>query len=108
MSSHEVALEVVRRALERLGVSDGRPCRRRSRVELADYLRGHGVTVHAPTARAFEMRRRVKDERALEGIRTAQRATEAAFAARSEMLGASSPGADGPDARGRAAHVPSG
>jgi Xaa-Pro aminopeptidase len=93
MSYEQVSLEVVRRALEKLGVSavtvpPSFP------LELADYLRGHGLTVE-PDRKAFEMRRRVKDDRALEGITTAQRATEAAFARAVEVLGASSPGAGG-------------
>ena len=92
--SHEMAsLEVVRRALEKLGVNavsvpPSFP------LELADYLRERGVTVQADRT-PFEMRRRVKDERQLAGIRAAQRATEAAFARAVEVLGASSPGSDG-------------
>ena len=41
------------------------------------------------------MRRRVKGERQLAGIRAAQLATEAAFARAVEVLGASSPGSEG-------------
>jgi Xaa-Pro aminopeptidase len=93
MNPHDSALEVVRRALERLElaavlVPPSFP------LDLADYLRGHGVTVTADRA-GYEMRRRVKDERALDGIRIAQRATEAAFVRVREMLGASTPGAGG-------------
>lgn len=93
MHPHESALEVVRRALARLELTDvvvppSFP------VDLADYLRGHAITVSTDRV-GFEMRRRVKDERALAGIRIAQRATEAAFVRVKEMLGASTPGADG-------------
>jgi Xaa-Pro aminopeptidase len=93
MNPHESALEVVRRALERLDLTDvavppSFP------LDLADYLRAHGVTVTADRA-GYEMRRRVKDQRALDSIRIAQRATEAAFVRVREMLGASTPGADG-------------
>ncbi len=93
MNPHESALEVVRRALDRLQLTDvavppSFP------LDLADYLRAHGVTVSTDRA-GYEMRRRVKDERALDGIRIAQRATEAAFVRVKEMLGASTPGADG-------------
>ena len=93
MSYETASLEVVRRALEKLGVSavtvpPSFP------LELADYLRERGVTVQADRA-PFEMRRRVKDETQLAGIRAAQRATEAAFARAVEVLGASSPGSDG-------------
>jgi Xaa-Pro aminopeptidase len=93
MNYNEASLEVVRRALEKLDVRDA-AVPPSFPVELADYLREHGITVRADRA-GFEMRRRVKDERALAGIRIAQRATEAAFARVVEVLGASSPGADG-------------
>jgi Xaa-Pro aminopeptidase len=93
MNYNEASLEVVRRALEKLDVRDA-AVPPSFPVELADYLREHGITVRADRA-CFEMRRRVKDERALAGIRIAQRATEAAFARVVEVLGASSPGADG-------------
>jgi Xaa-Pro aminopeptidase len=93
MSYETASLEVVRRALEKLGVTavtvpPSFP------LELADYLRERGVTVQADRT-PFEMRRRVKDEHQLAGIRAAQRATEAAFARAVEVLGASSPGSDG-------------
>jgi Xaa-Pro aminopeptidase len=92
MSYELASLEVVRRALEKLGVSavtvpPSFP------LELADYLRERGVTVQADRT-PFEMRRRVKDERQLAGIKAAQLATEAAFARAVEVLGASSPGSD--------------
>jgi Xaa-Pro aminopeptidase len=93
MSHEQASLEIVRRALEKLGVRDvavppSFP------LELADYLRGHGLAVQ-PDRATFEMRRRVKDERQLDGIRAAQRATEAAFARAVEVIGGSSPGGDG-------------
>ncbi|MGZ4480816.1 MAG: M24 family metallopeptidase [Gaiellales bacterium] len=93
MDPPTAALERVRRVLERAGVDavtvpPGFP------VELSDYLRASGVRV-MPDRHMFELRRRRKDDRALEGIRLAQRATEAAFAGVREMLGASSPGRDG-------------
>jgi Xaa-Pro aminopeptidase len=93
MGRHEAHLEVVRRVLERLELTDvvvppSFP------LDLADYLRGQAITVSADRV-GFEMRRRVKDERALDGIRTAQRATEAAFVRVREMLGAATPGTGG-------------
>jgi Xaa-Pro aminopeptidase len=93
MSYETASLEVVRRALDKLGVTavtvpPSFP------LELADYLRERGVTVQADRT-PFEMRRRLKDERQLAGIRAAQLATEAAFARAVEVLGASSPGSDG-------------
>ena len=93
MDWNVATLEVVRRALQKLDVSEA-AVPPSFPVELADYLREHGIAVHADRA-GFEMRRRVKDERALAGIRAAQKATEAAFARVVEMLGASTPGADG-------------
>jgi Xaa-Pro aminopeptidase len=93
MDRDEVGLEVVRRALERLDVDDV-AVPPTFPLALADYLRGHGVGVHTDP-KGYELRRRVKDERALAGIRAAQRATEAANAYVVETLGASSPGGDG-------------
>jgi Xaa-Pro aminopeptidase len=86
-------LEVVLRVLQKLDVSDA-AVPPSFPVELADYLREHGIAVHADRA-GFEMRRRVKDEHALRGIRAAQKATEAAFARVVAMLGASTPAAGG-------------
>jgi Xaa-Pro aminopeptidase len=93
MSYHEAELEVVRRALERLSVT-GVTVPPSFPVELADFLRARDVTV-TPDRAGYELRRRVKDERALEGIRLAQKAIEAAFARVVEVLGASSPGPQG-------------
>jgi Xaa-Pro aminopeptidase len=62
-------------------------------VEAADHLREKGVAVH-PDRQHFALRRRSKDERALAGIRAAQRATEAAMARVVEVLGSSSPQGD--------------
>ncbi len=93
MPSQEVRMELVRRAVERAGLSSvtvppAFP------VALADYLRGKGVKL-TPEAKPFQMRRRVKGERALAGIRAAQRATEQGFEAARSAIGASSPGPDG-------------
>ena len=93
MPSQEVRMELVRRAVERAGLSSvtvppAFP------VALADYLRGKGVEL-TPEAKPFQMRRRVKGERALAGIRAAQRATEQGFEAARSAIGASSPGPDG-------------
>jgi Xaa-Pro aminopeptidase len=63
-------------------------------VVAADHLRGQGVAVQ-PDRERFQLRRRAKDERALAGIRAAQRATEAAMARVVEVLGSSSPKGDG-------------
>jgi Xaa-Pro aminopeptidase len=89
MSWDKTALEILSRvvaecALDEVVVPPSFP------VEAADHLRGKGVTVR-PDRQQFELRRRSKDERALEGIRAAQRATEAAMARVVEVLGSSSP-----------------
>ena len=93
MPSQEVRMELVRRAVERAGISavtvpPAFP------VAVADYLRGKGIAL-TPEAKPFQMRRRVKGDRAIEGIRKAQRATEQAFDAARSAIGASSPGPDG-------------
>jgi Xaa-Pro aminopeptidase len=93
MDWNTAGLEVVRRALEKLDVTEA-AVPPSFPVELADYLREHGIAVRADR-QGYEMRRRVKDEHALASIRIAQTGTEAAFARVVEMLGASSPGADG-------------
>ena len=85
--------ETVRRALERAGVHSA-VVPPDFPLGLADYLRGQGLEL-APDRGEFELRRRRKDAAAVEGIRLAQRATEAAFRAAEELLGAASPGADG-------------
>ena len=93
MTRDEAEMEVVRRALVQAGVS-------RASVpptfplELADFLRSAGIDVH-PDRELFVARRRVKDDRALTGIRAAQRATEESFRTVRELLGASSPSPEG-------------
>jgi Xaa-Pro aminopeptidase len=89
----DAEMESVRRMLDRAGarevaVPPSFP------VALADYLRSKGVTVTTDPDRVV-LRRRHKDERQLDAIRLAQRATEAAFTAARELLGSASPGADG-------------
>jgi Xaa-Pro aminopeptidase len=90
---HVAAMETVRRALERAGISEvavppAFP------VALADYLRERSVVVR-PDKDVFEARRRRKTPAQLEGIRHAQRATEAAFAAARELIGSAEPGQGG-------------
>ena len=86
-------LEVLRRAVAELGLAEV-AVPPTFRLEAADFLRGHGVSV-TPDRDRFELRRRSKDERALAAIRAAQRATEAAMARVVEVLGSSSPTGDG-------------
>jgi Xaa-Pro aminopeptidase len=78
------ALVLYERAVEGLGVEDavvppGFP------LELADRLRAMGVKV-TPDRELFTQRRRVKSKAELEGIRRAQRGTEAGMAAARELL----------------------
>jgi Xaa-Pro aminopeptidase len=89
----DAEMEVVRRVLEKAGVSavtvpPSFP------LALADYLRGKGVEV-TPDRVPFERRRRHKDAGQLDAIRIAQRATEAAFRSARELIGSGSPDANG-------------
>jgi Xaa-Pro aminopeptidase len=83
------ALVLYERAVEQLGVEDavvppGFP------LELADRLRAKGVKI-TPDRELFAQRRRVKSQAELDGIRKAQRGTEAAMAAARELLRAAEP-----------------
>jgi Xaa-Pro aminopeptidase len=62
-------------------------------VALADRLRAEGIRVTIDDD-AFEMRRRAKSPRELDGIRAAQRAAESGTAAAAALLAAAEPGAD--------------
>jgi Xaa-Pro aminopeptidase len=88
---YDAGRERVRRALAKAGVSSvvvppSFP------LALADYLRNKGIEL-TPGREVFELRRRRKDSRQLEGITAAQRATEAAMQAARELIGSASPGA---------------
>jgi Xaa-Pro aminopeptidase len=90
MLFEDAEMEGVRRMLEKAGLSTVRvpptfP------LGLADYLRGHAVTV-MPDRDAFEARRRRKTPAQLGGMKLAQRATEAAFEAARELIGSAAPG----------------
>jgi Xaa-Pro aminopeptidase len=78
------ALLLYERAVEQLGVEDA-VVPPDFPLELADRLRAKGVRVTSDRE-LFTQRRRVKTETELEGIRKAQRGTEAAMAAAREML----------------------
>jgi Xaa-Pro aminopeptidase len=78
------------RAVEQLGVEDA-VVPPSFPLELADRLRAKGVNVNADR-QLFTERRRVKSEAELEGIRKAQRGTEAAMAAARDLLRAAEPG----------------
>jgi len=93
MSWDDAQLEVLDRVVSELGLNEvvvppSFP------VVYADHLRGKGFTV-TPDRKQFELRRRSKDELALTGIRTAQRATESAMARVVEVLGSSTPTGEG-------------
>ena len=84
MTRDEAACEVAVRACRSLGVETA-AVPPTFPVELADHLRSHGITLE-PARELFEMRRRVKNEFELAGIRRAQRGCEAAMAAACELL----------------------
>ena len=81
---HEVITQTIENAVAQLGVEDALvpptfP------LGLADRLRAKGVELK-PDRELFAQRRRVKNQTELEGIRRAQRGTEAAMAAGRELL----------------------
>jgi Xaa-Pro aminopeptidase len=81
----ETVLRMLQRAeLDAVAVAPSFP------LALADYLRGQGITL-TPDRVLFESRQRHKDARQLQGVRAAQRATEAAFDAARGMIGSASP-----------------
>jgi Xaa-Pro aminopeptidase len=83
---HEVLMQTHIKAVQKLGVSAA-VVPHDFPVDLADRIRAVGVTL-TPDKEFFAQRRRVKNETELEGIRKAQRGTEAAMAAAREMLAA--------------------
>ena len=80
----EARMETVRRMLERAGL-DAVAVPPTFPLALADYLRGKGITL-TPDRVLFDSRRRHKDAGQLQGVRAAQRATEAAFDAARGMI----------------------
>jgi Xaa-Pro aminopeptidase len=89
----EAQMETVRRMLERAGLAAA-AVPPNFPLALADYLRGKGITL-TPDRVLFTSRRRHKDADELQGVRAAQRATEAAFDAARGMIGSASPDAGG-------------
>jgi Xaa-Pro aminopeptidase len=84
LTREEVVLRTVENAVEQLGVEKAIvPFAFPS--GLADRLRGKGVELE-PDPAFFSQRRRVKNAAELDGIRKAQRGTEAAMAAARELL----------------------
>jgi Xaa-Pro aminopeptidase len=88
----EAMLEVLARAVERLGIAEAAvppdfP------LELADYLRDRGVGIRVDRE-LFERRRRVKSAVEIEGARRAQRACEAALDRARELLRAADAGGE--------------
>jgi Xaa-Pro aminopeptidase len=76
--------ELVARALSRLGVTQA-TVPRTFPLAVADHLRGQGVELTTDGA-LFNLRRRVKTEAELAGIRRAVRASELAYARAKELL----------------------
>jgi Xaa-Pro aminopeptidase len=87
---HEVLMQTAVKGVESLGLRDA-VVPHDFPVELADRLRANGVEL-TPDKEFFSQRRRVKSPTELEGIRKAQRGTEAGMAAAREMLRAAEPG----------------
>jgi Xaa-Pro aminopeptidase len=80
----DIELEVAARAVEKLGMKSAEvPAE--FPVELADRLRQRGVDVHA-NHEEFARRRRAKSSAELEGVRSAQKAADAAMARAAEMM----------------------
>jgi Xaa-Pro aminopeptidase len=81
---HEVQMQTLVRAVQELGVANA-VVPHDFPLELADLLRAAGVEL-TPNREFFAQRRRVKTGAELEGIRKAQRGTEAGMAAARDML----------------------
>jgi Xaa-Pro aminopeptidase len=81
---HQVLMQTMVNAVQELGITEA-VVPYDFPLELADRLRAGGVELK-PDREFFSQRRRVKNETELEGIRKAQRGTEAAMAAAREML----------------------
>jgi Xaa-Pro aminopeptidase len=84
LSRYEVTTQTLENAVAQLGVEDA-VVPPTFPLGLADRLRAKGVELK-PDREFFSQRRRVKSEAELEGIRRAQRGTEAAMAAARELL----------------------
>jgi Xaa-Pro aminopeptidase len=84
LSRYEVITQTLENAVAQLGVEDA-VVPSTFPLGLADRLRARGVELK-PDREFFSQRRRVKSEAELEGIRRAQRGTEAAMAAARELL----------------------
>jgi Xaa-Pro aminopeptidase len=81
---HEVLMQTMVKAVQELGIAEA-VVPYNFPLELADRLRAAGVELK-PDRELFAQRRRVKNETELEGIRKAQRGTEAGMAAARDML----------------------
>jgi Xaa-Pro aminopeptidase len=81
---HEVLMRTLVQAVQQLGVTEA-TVPHDFPLELADRIRAAGVQL-TPDKEFFSQRRRVKNETELEGIRKAQRGTEAGMAAARDLL----------------------
>jgi Xaa-Pro aminopeptidase len=81
---HEVTMRTLVQAVQQLGITEA-TVPHDFPLELADRIRAAGVQL-TPDKEFFSQRRRVKNETELEGIRKAQRGTEAGMAAARDML----------------------
>jgi Xaa-Pro aminopeptidase len=81
---HEVLMRTLVQAVQQLGVTEA-VVPHDFPLDLADRIRATGVAL-TPDKEFFSQRRRVKNATELEGIRRAQRGTEAAMAAARDLL----------------------
>jgi Xaa-Pro aminopeptidase len=77
LSAEQLERALVLRACQRVGVEDA-VAPRTFPLDVADHLRAHGVQVRSE-GKTFDLRRRVKSEPELAGIRRAQQAAERAM-----------------------------
>jgi Xaa-Pro aminopeptidase len=84
LSADELNRELVLRACQRVGVDDA-VAPRTFPLDVADHLRAHGVQIRSE-GEQFDLRRRVKSDAELRGIRRAQASAEEAMDAVRERL----------------------
>ena len=77
LSADELERELVLRACKQVGIADA-VAPRTFPLDVADYLRANGIQVRSE-GKTFDLRRRVKTETELDGIRRAQVSAEAAM-----------------------------
>jgi Xaa-Pro aminopeptidase len=89
VDSNELDRQLVLRACQRVGIAEA-TVPRAFPLDIADHLRANGVELR-PHGETFDLRRRVKTEAELDGIRRAQRSAEQAMDAIRARLRAGGP-----------------